>query len=130
MTERRTFTREETYRKTLSAHHGRRCPSPLLDYTGLSLIYAISKIRIAKSQEIGENLPSTCAEHFRDMQFFKVGQNPFFKQFLLCAKSGKDGLLIGLSTDESYYILAAWDEHGIELWKPGSQVSFARKSPA
>ena len=48
----------------------------------------------------------------------KTSRGKFFERFALFLKGEADAMLIGFGTDEMYYVVATWDENGVDLYRP------------
>lgn len=91
---------------------------PTLDDKASALVFHVSRDRVLTPAEIMSKLPVSLKAPFQELQEMRARGRPFFERFALFAKSENDGMLVGFGTDDLYYVLMVWDEHGTDFWRP------------
>ncbi len=113
--------REKTFREAYQ-HHSDQSDAPTLSDNGLGLIGYLAQECITASDLILSKIPESTKGLFKEFQEMETERGAFFERFMLLLRSPMNGLLIGFGTDEMYYVLVAWDDTGIDTWKPSCDV--------
>ncbi|MFA6177528.1 MAG: hypothetical protein WC694_01380 [Candidatus Paceibacterota bacterium] len=95
--------------------------TPFLDINLLRMFSAVSTSTFESQYWISVNIPKKSKKHFRIIQKLGGIINPFFTRFTLFLKSS-DGIIVGFRDDKTYFVVAAWDKNGIDLWTPKIDV--------
>lgn len=78
--------------------------------------------RGSETEKVKQMLPDALHAHYD-----KLSTDERFDRFVFFAKNyggGKtnDGMIVGFAHDDLYYVVAAWDENGHDIWEPNPGI--------
>ncbi|MFA6257456.1 MAG: hypothetical protein WC671_00390 [Candidatus Paceibacterota bacterium] len=94
---------------------------PILDKSLMILFSSVSTSSLDSDFGILLNLHKKCKKHFEKLLGMR---GSFFEGFILFIKSEKEGMLVGIGTDERFYAIAAWDSYECDLWEPEEIIHY------